>query len=194
MKDELDFTFRCDAIPLPAFTSLTIPLLGTPLFHDRVKLRQFLPLTKLRDMDGFTLLTKPLDEMERVLPFVRSLVELDGRFSEFARRGYGLLRRYWRSLSARQIAFLVANSFPKLINKRRTVATVDNDNLTYITTTQPLGPLYNPMFAVPEQYRDYFRPTIVTDGEGELEFEIAENLARAFALTSKTNDASISAA
>jgi len=194
MKDELDFTFRCDAIPLPAFTSLTIPLLGTPLFHDRVKLRQFLPLTKLRDMDGFTLLTKPLDEMERVLPFVRSLVELDGRFSEFARRGYGLLRRYWRSLSARQIAFLVANSFPKLINKRRTVAAADNDKLTYITTTQPLGPLYNPMFAVPEQYRDYFRPTIVTDGEGELEFEIAENLARAFALTSKTNDASISAA
>jgi len=88
----------------------------------------------------------------------------------------------------------VANSFPKLINKRRTVAAADNDKLTYITTTQPLGPLYNPMFAVPEQYRDYFRPTIVTDGEGELEFEIAENLARAFALASRTDDVSVSAA
>jgi hopanoid C-2 methylase len=194
MQGELDFTIQCDAIPLPAFTSLTIPLLGTPLFHQRVKLHQFLPLTKLRDMDGFTLLTKPLDEMERVLPFVRSLVELDGSFSEFACRGYKLLRRYWRSLSARQIAFIVANSFPKLINRRRTVATADNDKLTYITTTQPLGPLYKPMFAVPEQYRHYFRPTMVTDGKGDLEFEIAENLARASARTSRTNNASVSAA
>ena len=86
------------------------------------------------------------------------------------------MRRYWRSLSVRQIAFLVANSFPKLINKRRTVATADDDKLTYITTTQPLGPLYNPIFVVPEQYRNYFRPTMVTDRAGELEFEIAENL------------------
>jgi len=176
MRDELDFVMRCDAIPLPAFTSLTIPLLGTPLFHDRVKSGHFLPLTKLRDMDGFTLLTTPLDEMDRVLPFVKSLVELDGRFGEFARRGFGFLRRYWRSLSAQQIAFTVANSFPKLINKRRTVAAADDDKLTYITTTQPLGPLYSPLFAVPERYRNHFSATMITDGAGDLEFEIAENL------------------
>ena len=86
------------------------------------------------------------------------------------------MRRYWRSLSAQQIAFTVANSFPKLINKRRTVAAADDDKLTYITTTQPLGPLYSPMFAVPERYRDCFSATMITDGAGELEFEIAENL------------------
>jgi hopanoid C-2 methylase len=176
MQDELDFVIRCDSIPLPAFTSLTIPLLGTPLFQDRVKSRHFLPLTKLRDMDGFTLLTKPLDEMDRVLPFVKSLVELDGRFSEFARRGFGFLRRYWRSLSAQQIAFTVVNSFPRLINKRRTVAATDDDNLTYISTTQPLGPLYSPMFTVPERYRASFSATMITDSSGELETEIVENL------------------
>jgi hopanoid C-2 methylase len=176
MQDELDFVLRCDAIPLPAFTSLTIPLLGTPLFEDRVKSGHFLPLTKLRDMDGFTLLTKPLDDMDRVLPFVKSLVELDGRFSEFARRGIGFLRRYWRSLSAQQIAFTVANSFPRLINKRRTIAATDDDNLTYISTTQPLGPLYSPMFTVPERYRASFSATMITDGFGELEPDIAENL------------------
>jgi hopanoid C-2 methylase len=176
MQDELDFVIRCDTIPLPAFTSLTIPLLGTPLFQDRVKSRHFLPLTKLRDMDGFTLLTKPLDEMDRVLPFVKSLVELDGRFSEFARRGFRFLRRYWRSLSAQQIAFTVVNSFPRLIDKRRTVAATDDDNLTYISTTQPLGPLYSPMFTVPERYRASFSATMITDGFGELELEIAENL------------------
>ena len=127
-------------------------------------------------MDGFTLLTKPLDEMDRVLPFVKSLVELDGRFGEFARRGFRFLRRYWRSLSAQQIAFTVANSFPKLINKRRTVAATDDDKLTYISTTQPLGPLYSPMFTVPERYRASFSATMITDGFGDLELEIAENL------------------
>ena len=176
MQDELDFAIRCDAIPLPIFTSLTIPLLGTPLFHDRVKSGHFLPMTKLRDMDGFTLLTKPLDEIERVLPFVRSLVKLDGSFSQFARRSLGFWRRYWRTLSARQMAFVVANSFPSLINKRRTVAGTDDDKLTYITTSQPLGPLYSPMFAVPERYRNCFRPTMITDGAGELDLEIARNL------------------
>lgn len=176
MRDELEFVIRCDAIPLPAFTSLTIPLLGTPLFQDRVKSHSFLPLTKLRDMDGFTLLTKPLDNMDLVLPFVKSLVELDGSFSEFARRGFGFLRRYWRSLSAQQIAFTVANSFPRLINKRRTVASTDDDNLTYITTTQPLGPLYSPMFSVPDRYRHSFSATMITDDSGQLEPEIVENL------------------
>ena len=190
MKEELDFAIRCDAIPLPAFTSLTIPLLGTPLFHDRVKSHDFLPFAKLRDMDGFTLLTRPLDAMEQVLPFVRSLVEIEGQFSDFAHRGLGLLRRYWRSLSPRQIAFLVANSFPKLINSRRTVAAVDSDNLTYVTTTQPLGPLYKPMFAIPEKYRGCFRPTMITDKSGELDFEIAENLS---AKTTRLATTSISA-
>ena len=183
MQDELDFAIGCDAIPLPAFTSLTIPLLGTPLFHDRVKSGQFLPMTKLRDMDGFTLLTKPLDEMERVLPFVRRLVAIEGPFSQFARRGMGFLRRYWRSLSARQIAFTVANSFPNLINKRRTVAAADNDMLTYVTTTQPLGPLYTPMFTVPERYRNCFRPTMITDGAGQLDFDIAQNLSASASVT-----------
>src|SRR5262249_17767106 len=149
---------------------------GTPLFQDRIKSRHFLPLTKLRDMDGFTLLTRPLDEMDRVLPFVKRLVELDGGFTEFARRAFGFLRRYWRSLSAQQIAFTVANIFPRLINKRRTVAATDDDNLTYISTTQPLGPLYSPMFSVPERYRASFSATMITDGSGELEPEIAENL------------------
>ena len=161
--------------PVAAFTTLTIPLLGTPHFDDRVKSRHFLPLTKLRDMDGFTLLTKPLDDIDRVLPFVKSLVELDGRFSEFARRGFRFLRRYWRSLSAQQIAFTVVNSFPRLIHKRRTVAATDDDNLTYISTTQPLGPLYSPMFTVPERHR-VPHATMITDGFGGFSLEIAENL------------------
>jgi hypothetical protein len=176
MQNELDFVLRCDAIPLPAFQSLTIPLLGTPLFYDRVRSRDFLPLTKLRDMDGFTLLTKPLDDMARVLPFVRSLVKLDGPFGQFARRSLKFWCRYRGSLSGRQMAFLMANSFPALIDRRRTVAGSDLDKLTYVTTTQPVGPLYRPAFTVAERYRDCFRPTMITDAAGELHRDIARNV------------------
>ncbi len=63
MQAELDFVLGCDTIPLPAFLSLTIPILGTPLFHERIRSNHFLPMAKLRDMDGYTLLTRPLDDM-----------------------------------------------------------------------------------------------------------------------------------
>ena len=50
MQNELDFIVQCDLIPLPAFMTLTIPLLGTPHFDERVKSGHFLPLAKLRDV------------------------------------------------------------------------------------------------------------------------------------------------
>jgi hypothetical protein len=180
MQDELDFTLRSDEIPLPAFQSLTIPLLGTPLFHDRVKSRQFLPKTKLRDMDGFTLLTHPLDDMACVIPFVRGLVKLDGPFARFAHRSIKFWWRYHKALSRQQMAFLMANSFPALIDRRRTVGSRDEDQLTYVTSTQPIGPLYSPAFSVDERYVDYFRPTMITDASGELHANIALNLPAGF--------------
>ncbi len=175
MKMELEFAKNCDAIPLPAYTSLTIPLLGTPLFDERVRSGRFLPLTKLRDMDGFTLLTKPLDGMDDVLPFVRSLVQLEGTFGQFAHRAVGFFRRYWRHLSPQQLAFMLANCFPGLIDRRRTVSAAENDMLTYVTTTQPLGPLYTPAFQVSAWHRDHFSPTMITDERGELDERIAQN-------------------
>ena len=182
MRAELEFATNCDAIPLPAYTSLTIPLLGTPLFDDRVRSGQFLPLTKLRDMDGFTLLTKPLDNMDDVLPFVRKLVQLDGSFGQFAQRAVGFFRRYWRRLSPQQLVFMLFNSFPGLIDRRRTVSAAEESLLTYVTTTQPLGPLYTPAFPVSDRYRDFFQPTMITDRRGELEEEIVRNLSAAAAM------------
>ncbi len=175
MQDELDFALRCDEIPLPAFQSLTIPLLGTPLFHDRIESRQFLPNTKLRDMDGFTLLTHPLDSIASVLPFVRSLVKLDGPLTRFALRSTKFWWRYHKTLSVQQMAFLTANGFPALIDRRRTIGSREDHQLTYVTTTQPLGPLYSPAFPVDERYVDYFRPTMITNASGELHADIASN-------------------
>ena len=181
MQNELDFIVQCDLIPLPAFMTLTIPLLGTPHFDERVKSGHFLPLAKLRDMDGFTILTRPLDDIGRVVPFVRSLSKLSSRPGQAARRTWGFWRRYRRSLTARQMAFVSADNIrlgvPGLLGNGRTGVDTTDEPLTHITTSQPLGPLYRPAFAVPERYRECFRPTMITDSVGRLEPEIAGNLA-----------------
>ncbi|EIM30831.1 Fe-S oxidoreductase [Microvirga lotononidis] len=182
MEAELDFVLNCDRIPLPAFLSLTIPLLGTPLFHDRLRSKQFLPMAKLRDMDGYTLLTRPIDELERVVPFVRSLAKLNGHSRQIARHSFGFWRRYRRSLSVRQMTCLIANSarlcMPSLINNRRSPSLTHDETLTYITSSQPLGPLYQPLFALPEHLRQNFSPTMITDEAGEVHPDIAGNLTR----------------
>jgi hypothetical protein len=50
---------------------------------------------------------------------------------------------------------------------------------TYVTTTEPVGPLYKPSFPVPEQYRHHFEPTMVTDSEGRLHEALADDLGAA---------------
>jgi hopanoid C-2 methylase len=181
MQNELDFIVHCDVIPTPAFMTLTIPLLGTPHFEERVKSGHFLPLAKLRDMDGFTILTRPLDDIDRVVPFVRSLSKLRSGPGQAARRTLRFWQRYRRSLTARQMAYLSADNVrlgvPGLLGNGRARVNTADDPLTHITTTQPLGPLYRPAFAIPERYRDCFRPTMITDGAGDLAPEIAKNLA-----------------
>jgi hypothetical protein len=189
MRDELDFVVRCYAIPLPGFLSLTIPLLGTLLIHDRVRSLQFLPNAKLRDMDGFTLLTRPHDDIGQVVPFVRSLVKLDGYGGQVVRHSLNFWWRYRPFLSTRQMACLIGNSarlcLPAFISNRKTLAAPDDEKLTYVTTTQPLGPLYRPFFPVAELYRDCFTPTMITDDLGELDSGIARDLSAIAALRPK---------
>lgn len=181
MEQELDFVLGCSTIPLPAFLSLTIPLLGTPHFDEAVASGRFLPDAKLRDMDGFTLLTRPRDGIEAVLPFVRQLAKIEGRGSDVARHAFGFWRRYRRSLSARQMVTLLMNSArlctPAVLNGRRTGGLQAEETLTYVTTTQPLGPLYRPAFPVADRFAGHFSPTMITDADGELLPTIAANLA-----------------
>ncbi|MBV9076024.1 MAG: radical SAM protein, partial [Methylobacteriaceae bacterium] len=181
MERELDFVLGTSAVPLPAFLSLTIPLLGTPYFDETVASGRFLPLAKLRDMDGFTLLTRPRDGIEAVLPFVRQLARIEGRGRDVARHAIGFWRRYRRHLSSRQMGSLLMNSArlcrPGFVNGRRTGRHDADETLTYVTTTQPLGPLYRPAFPVAGCFEDHFSPTLVTDANGDLRSVIADNLA-----------------
>lgn len=49
-------------------------------------------------------------------------------------------------------------------------------SLTYVTTTQPLGPLYTPEFQIPEKFRAQFAPTMITDASGTLDETLARDL------------------
>ncbi|HEV7310104.1 B12-binding domain-containing radical SAM protein [Ensifer sp.] len=181
MQDELDFITGESTMPLPAFLSLTIPLLGTPLFDECVEQGRFLPSAKLRDMDGFTLMTRPLDEIDAVALFARKLSRLDGNRARILRHCLGFYRNYRRTLSGRQMVHLLANSLrlalPSVMHRHGLpTGSGSDDNLTYVTTTQPLGPLYTPAFRVNEGFRSHFSPTMITDASGALDETIARNL------------------
>ncbi|NIP99040.1 MAG: hypothetical protein GWM98_00265, partial [Nitrospinaceae bacterium] len=46
---------------------------------------------------------------------------------------------------------------------------------TYVSTTEPLDPLYDPMIRVDSRYESYFHPTWVTDEAGELSSPFRED-------------------
>ncbi len=78
LRRELNFITGTPEITIPSFVTLSIPLLGTPYFYDCVKNGTILPDTKLRDMDGTTILQRPVDDMDEVVKFVDDLQSLRG--------------------------------------------------------------------------------------------------------------------
>lgn len=68
-------------------------------------------------------------------------------------------------------------ALPSIIHRRRLEReTAAEASLTYMTTTQPLGPLYTPAFQIPEKFRAQFAPTMITDASGTLDETLARDL------------------
>jgi hopanoid C-2 methylase len=184
MQRQLEFILQCHKIPLPGFLSLTIPLIGTPFFYECLADNRFLPNAKLRDMDGFTLMTRPLDPIDQIVPFARQLGDMGGSASKILKHCYKFYRTYRRDLSSFQMTNLIANGArlccsAVMNNRRHCIGQFKAENdLTYITTSQPLGPLYRPFFPVSEKFRDYFMPTMITDESGNLHEMVADDLDR----------------
>ena len=78
LRRELNFITGTPEITVPSFVTLSIPLLGTPYFYECLKNGTILPDTKLRDMDGTTILQHPVDPMEEVVKFVDDLQSMRG--------------------------------------------------------------------------------------------------------------------
>ena len=48
---------------------------------------------------------------------------------------------------------------------------------TYLSTTEALDPAYTPAFQIDPRYESYFKPTMLTDSQGNLAEALHEDLA-----------------
>ena len=179
LRKELDFIVGTPEIPLPGFLTLAIPLLGTPFFRACLAKGVFLPSTKLRDMDGSTLVLRPLDPVADVAAFMRDVLALRGYRARALRHAMGFARRYRSTLNLFQMTLAVASAgllcADGLVTGRR-VSSLGSGTRprTHVTSTEALDPMYTPAFRVAAKYERYFTPTMVTDARGALAPELAE--------------------
>lgn len=185
MREQFDFIMAHDRIPMPAFTSLTIPLLGTPEFYQCLDDGRLLPNLRLRDMDGVTLVTTPIDPVPEVRSFVRDIHDLSWARRKLVARHARFFRRYRKSLSATQMSTLLLSGLralvPSLEQNNLTLAPrrrARAERVTHYAPTQPLGRIYEPLIDLPKRLRSHFEPTMVTDASGGLH-PMMDDLARA---------------
>lgn len=183
IRGEIEFIVNTPAITLPVFMNLAIPILRTPYFHQCMKERRFLPKTKLRDLDGNTLVMKPLDPIADVVQFLKELPTLKGYKSRVAAHVIKFLRLYYRKLDPIRMAVALGNAgfvcLPALVHNHRGIfkrSKLHSPSRTFITTTEPVGPLYDPIFPIDSRFQHHFKPTMITDDQGELADEVAEDL------------------
>jgi hypothetical protein len=184
IRDEIRFIVNTPEITLPVFMNLTVPMLRTPYFYDCLKDRRILPNAKLRDMDGDTLTLRPIDPIADVVQFLRDMPTLRGFKTQVLRHVAGFSRRYYRKLNPMLLGVALGNAgficFPGLVHnhfgflkKTRALRTPPR---TFVTTDEPVGPLYEALLPVADRYRHYLEPTMVTDENGNIAEEIAEDM------------------
>ncbi|HKO61686.1 MAG TPA: radical SAM protein [Pyrinomonadaceae bacterium] len=174
LRRELHFITGTPEITIPSFVTLAIPLLGTPYFHECLRAGTMLPDTKLRDMDGTTILQRPVDDMREVVKFVDDLQSLRGFKKRVIKHSIDFTRIYGRKLTKMQL--VLATGAGLLVCAQRLATSLTGLGWakrperprTFISSTEPLDHMYTPAFRVEAQFESYFRPTMVTDKRGEL--------------------------
>ncbi len=182
LQREIDFIIDTPDITLPSYLVAPIPFLGTPFFYECLAKGTILPKTKLRDLDSVTLSLRPLDPISEVSKFFCNIQNLSGYRLRVLRHSLSFFKRYRLKLNTMQMitalsggALLCAETFTtssdwlNLIFKRKRFR-------THISTSETLDDVYKPAFRVDYRYKDYFKPTMVTDESGRLSEELAEDL------------------
>jgi hypothetical protein len=181
LRSELELIMDTPEITLPAYVSVTIPILGTPFFRNCLEKDLILPNTRVRDLDGTTISVRPLEELETVAEFVRDLQTFRGYHGRILKQSIGFFRRYRSRLSRMQMIIAQANpallcapvlaTSPTRWHQRRR-------RRTHVSSTDILGSMYQPAFRVESRYQRYFQPTRVTDSAGRIADELADDLLR----------------
>jgi hopanoid C-2 methylase len=177
LRDELEFITATPEITLPAFITLSIPILGTPYFYQSLENRTLLPHVKLRDMDGITLVQKPLDGIDKAVFFLREVEGFKGFRKRIMRHSIQFAKIYRKKLNKLQLAIGFEQGLLLCAHTLLTSATgfgwLKKNRRTYVSTTEPLDPTYEPAFRINSRFERYFKPTMVTDRSGKLHEDIA---------------------
>jgi len=178
LRRELNFITGTPEITIPAFVTLSIPLLGTPYFYECLRNRSLLPEIKLRDMDGTTILQKPVDPISEVVEFIDDLQSLKGFQGRVLKHAVGFSRLYRSKLTKMQMILALGNGLLVCAQPFTTSFATGGwikkrpRPRTYISTTEPLDHMYTPAFRVDSRFESYFKPTMITDKQGELHEDI----------------------
>lgn len=181
LRCEIDFITGTPEITLPSFVTLPVPLLGTPLFSELAAKRAFLPRTKLRDMDGSTLVLTTVDPIPEAVAFLREMLSLQGYRRRVLEHSWHFLKKYHSRLTKVQLLFCLANAALLCAYSLATSPTqlaapsAKGRRRTHVSTTEILDDVYTPAFRVDSRYEHYFKPTMVTDGAGNLSKEMIDS-------------------
>lgn len=181
LRRELRFITGTPEITLPSFVTLSIPLLGTPYFYECVNRGSILPDTKLRDMDGTTVLQKPVDPISEVVKFVDDVQALRGYKGRAIKHAAGFARIYRSKLTTMQMAFALGAGLmvcaQPLTGSLAGLGWIRNrpKPRTYVSSTEPLDHMYTPAFRVDSRFEDHFKATMVTDKSGALHKDLIDS-------------------
>ncbi len=181
LRRELRFITGTPEITLPSFVTLSIPLLGTPYFFECLNRGSILPETKLRDMDGTTVLQKPLDPISEVVQFVDDVQSLKGYRRRALKHAAAFMRLYHSKLNAMQMTFALGAGLmvcaQPLTGSLAGLGWIRHrpKPRTYVSSTEPLDHMYTPAFRVESRYESYFKATMVTDKGGALHKDLLES-------------------
>lgn len=174
LRRELNFITSTPEITLPSFVTLSIPLLGTPYFYECLDRKTILPQTKLRDMDGTTVMQHPLDPIDEVVKFVEDLQDLRGFRAGIMKHAVGFTKLYRSKLTKMQMVLALGSGLLICAQPLTTSLTALGwlksrpKARTFVSTTEPLDHMYTPAFRVESRFAKYFKPVMVTDRRGEL--------------------------
>jgi hypothetical protein len=173
-RREFESILDTPEITLPSYVTLPIPILGTPYFFGSLASGRMLPNIKLRDMDGATILENPLDPIREVVKFLSDGVQSFTRHTvPIASHAARFVRMYRRDLTKMQLVFATGSSLIQCAQgwslSLRLLRRMGKDTRrTHVSSTEPLDHVYTPAFKLDSRFESYFRPTMVTDNNGQL--------------------------
>ncbi|HYK19361.1 MAG TPA: B12-binding domain-containing radical SAM protein [Pyrinomonadaceae bacterium] len=170
LRAEFEFILNNHEITLPSYFTLPVPLLGTPLFFEYLSAGAILPRTRIRDLDGTTLCLQPLEEVELFLEFWPAVLRWNNYKARLVARTFRFLKHYKHSLNWTSCIASLGNSAMQLLPKYR------NKKRTFISTTECLDPVYQPVISVSSRFQNYFEPIYLIDAAGRLNPELQEVL------------------